>query len=46
MEHVTGMPITDYCDRHTLSTGERLKLFLPVATASSTPTRKASSIAI
>jgi serine/threonine protein kinase/tetratricopeptide (TPR) repeat protein len=30
MEHVPGIPITDYCDRHTLSTGERLKLFLTV----------------
>ena len=30
MEHVPGIPITDYCDRHTLSTGERLTLFLTV----------------
>ncbi len=33
MEHVPGVPITDYCDRHTLNTRERLKLFLPVCDA-------------
>src|SRR5215211_5970948 len=33
MEHVAGIPITDYCDRHTLSTRERLDLFLSVFAA-------------
>jgi len=33
MEHVPGVPITDYCDRHTLNTRERLKLFLSVCDA-------------
>jgi non-specific serine/threonine protein kinase/serine/threonine-protein kinase len=27
MEYVAGVPITDYCDRHRLSTEERLELF-------------------
>ena len=27
MEYVAGVPITTYCDNHTLSTGERLELF-------------------
>jgi len=30
MEHVEGEPITEYCDRHGLSTRERLELFLGV----------------
>ena len=30
MEHVHGVPITDYCDRHRLSTPERLELFMQV----------------
>jgi eukaryotic-like serine/threonine-protein kinase len=33
MEHVAGIPITDYCDRHTLNTRERLRLFLAVCDA-------------
>jgi predicted Ser/Thr protein kinase len=33
MEHVPGVPITDYCDRHTLNARERLKLFLSVCDA-------------
>jgi eukaryotic-like serine/threonine-protein kinase len=33
MEHVPGVPITEYCDRHTLNTRERLKLFLAVCDA-------------
>ncbi len=33
MEHVLGVPITDYCDRHRLSTRERLELFIPVCLA-------------
>jgi tetratricopeptide (TPR) repeat protein len=33
MELVAGAPITDYCDRHRLSTQERLELFLPVCEA-------------
>ena len=33
MELVKGEPLTAYCDRHTLSTKERLKLFLPVCRA-------------
>ncbi len=33
MERVKGIPITDYCDRHNLSTGERLALFAQVCHA-------------
>jgi serine/threonine protein kinase/Tfp pilus assembly protein PilF len=30
MEYVAGMPITTYCDRHKLSTRQRLELFISV----------------
>jgi non-specific serine/threonine protein kinase/serine/threonine-protein kinase len=30
MEYVAGMPITDYCDKHKLTTRERLELFIRV----------------
>jgi len=30
MEYVTGMPITDYCDKHRLTTRRRLQLFMLV----------------
>jgi eukaryotic-like serine/threonine-protein kinase len=30
MEYVAGIPITDYCDKHRLSTSERLELFAHV----------------
>jgi WD40 repeat protein/tetratricopeptide (TPR) repeat protein len=33
MERVKGIPITDYCDRHNLPTGERLDLFVQVCHA-------------
>lgn len=33
MELVQGVPIDDYCDRHNLTTQERLKLFIPVCQA-------------
>ena len=33
MEFVDGIPITDYCDQHRLTTPERLKLFIPVCQA-------------
>ncbi len=33
MEHVPGLPIVDYCDRHGLETEDRLRLFLPVCEA-------------
>ncbi|MCW5766813.1 MAG: serine/threonine protein kinase, partial [Phycisphaeraceae bacterium] len=33
MEHVAGEPITAYCDRHKLSTRQRLELFIPVCEA-------------
>ena len=33
MELVRGVPITDYCDRHHLTTRERLELFIPVCRA-------------
>ena len=33
MEYVDGAPITQYCDRHALSTRERLQLFIPVCNA-------------
>src|SRR6201992_3206597 len=29
MEYVDGLPITEYCDRHRLTTTERLELFVP-----------------
>jgi serine/threonine protein kinase/WD40 repeat protein len=33
MEYVDGLPITDYCDRHRLSTRARLELFVQVCAA-------------
>jgi serine/threonine protein kinase/tetratricopeptide (TPR) repeat protein len=33
MEYVDGLPITQYCDRHRLTTGQRLELFVPVCQA-------------
>jgi eukaryotic-like serine/threonine-protein kinase len=33
MEHVPGIPVTDYCDRHRLGTDARLRLFLQVCDA-------------
>jgi WD40 repeat protein/serine/threonine protein kinase len=33
MELVRGVPITEYCDKNRLSTGERLELFIPVCQA-------------
>jgi eukaryotic-like serine/threonine-protein kinase len=33
MELVKGVPITNYCDQHQLSTRERLELFVPVCQA-------------
>jgi len=33
MEHVRGLPITDYCDRHKLTIEERLRLFQQVCLA-------------
>jgi serine/threonine protein kinase len=33
MEFVEGVPITEYCDAHRLSTRERLALFIPVCQA-------------
>ena len=30
MEYVVGLPITEYCDRHKLSTRQRLELFIQV----------------
>ncbi len=33
MELVPGIPITDYCDKNTLATNERLELFIPVCEA-------------
>jgi tetratricopeptide (TPR) repeat protein len=33
MEHVPGVPITDYCDRHRLTTRKRLELIIPVCQA-------------
>lgn len=30
MEYVAGVPITEYCDTHRLTTRERLELFIPV----------------
>src|SRR3989442_1897763 len=30
MEYVSGIPITEHCDRHKLTTGERLELFMQV----------------
>ena len=36
MELVRGIPITEYCDQHKLSTRERIELFVPVCEAIST----------
>ena len=33
MEHVAGIPITEYCDKHRLATEERLHLFMDVCHA-------------
>ena len=33
MEYVAGLPIDVYCDRHGLSIGQRLRLFLPLCDA-------------
>jgi tetratricopeptide (TPR) repeat protein/tRNA A-37 threonylcarbamoyl transferase component Bud32 len=33
MEHVKGIPITEYCDKHRLSIEERLRLFIHVCEA-------------
>ena len=33
MEHVPGEPITEYCDRHRLTTQQRLELFMEVCDA-------------
>lgn len=33
MEYVPGLPLTEYCDRHHLSTKERLALFVPICHA-------------
>jgi len=33
MELVRGIPITDYCDKHRLTTRERLELFIPICQA-------------
>jgi serine/threonine protein kinase len=33
MEHVAGVPITEYCDTHRLGVGERLELFVAVCRA-------------
>jgi non-specific serine/threonine protein kinase/serine/threonine-protein kinase len=33
MEHVEGLPITEYCDKHKFTIEERLKLFLDVCEA-------------
>jgi WD40 repeat protein len=33
MEHVAGVPLTDYCDRHRLDTRQRVRLFLQVCAA-------------
>ncbi len=33
MEHVPGVPLTDYCDTHRLTPRERLELFVPVCLA-------------
>ena len=33
MEHVRGLPITDYCDRHKLTVEDRLRLFQQVCLA-------------
>jgi non-specific serine/threonine protein kinase/serine/threonine-protein kinase len=33
MEHVPGIPITEYCDQHRLNARERLQLYIPVCQA-------------
>jgi non-specific serine/threonine protein kinase/serine/threonine-protein kinase len=46
MEYVAGVPITTYCDKHKLTTDERVELFtLGYVRGCSTRTRKQSFIA-
>jgi serine/threonine protein kinase/tetratricopeptide (TPR) repeat protein len=33
MEHVSGVPVTEHCDRHKLHVGERLALFMEICDA-------------
>jgi serine/threonine protein kinase/WD40 repeat protein len=33
MEHVPGIPLTQYCDEHQLATRQRLELFIPICQA-------------
>jgi serine/threonine protein kinase/Tfp pilus assembly protein PilF len=33
MEYVAGVPITEYCDKHKLTTRQRLELFIPICDA-------------
>jgi serine/threonine protein kinase len=44
MEHVEGLPITDYCDEHKLTIEQRLSCSSRSARRSSTPTRRGSFI--
>ncbi len=41
MEYVRGIPITEYCDRHRLSTRQRLELFARYVTPSTTLIKEA-----
>ena len=45
MELIKGVPITGYCDQHLLSARAGSSFLSPSATPSSTPTKRASSIA-
>lgn len=46
IEYVAGVPITEYCDNHKLSTRERLELFMQVCEACSTRIKRPLSTAI
>ena len=46
MELVKGTPITEFCDQRKFAPRQRLELFVPSATRSSTPIKRASSTAI
>ncbi len=45
MEYVPGIPITEFCDTHRLTTRQRLEVILQVCRECSTPTRRGSSTA-
>jgi len=43
MDYVRGVPVTEYCDVNSLTTKERLEIFIDVCRAVQQPTRRGSS---